>query len=337
MKPVKCAIVGVGMMGKEHADILAASPMADLVIACDTSPSARHALPDGVALVESLEHALATPGLEAVVIATPQSHHRTAVSAAVKRGLAVFCEKPIAHSLEDADAICEMGMQPDARVVIGHCLRFDPRYRAIKEATDSGILGKPVQITARTNVPDFEGALLASRTSLAIENGVHLFDLMQWLVGPIVRVYAEATATFVLGEQLVDSIAMTVRFRCGAVGTYASSWLMPSKLGYPFEHFFSLQGSEGLAWIDERGSGTGIVGPGSTHFPSSISYRDPSGVPYGLYRTEIEAFLRGVRDSARWLWPITLAEARAALVVALAADDSIRLGQPIAIGENLVL
>ena len=318
MKPVKCAIVGVGMMGKEHADILAASPMADLVIACDTSPSARHALPDGVALVESLEHALATPGLEAVVIATPQSHHRTAVSAAVKRGLAVFCEKPIAHSLEDADAICEMGMQPDARVVIGHCLRFDPRYRAIKEATDSGILGKPVQITARTNVPDFEGALLASRTSLAIENGVHLFDLMQWLVGPIVRVYAEATATFVLGEQLVDSIAMTVRFRCGAVGTYASS-------------------SEGLAWIDERGSGTGIVGPGSTHFPSSISYRDPSGVPYGLYRTEIEAFLRGVRDSARWLWPITLAEARAALVVALAADDSIRLGQPIAIGENLVL
>lgn len=157
---------------------------------------------------------------------------------------------------------------------------------------------------------------------------------MQWLAGPISRVYAEATATDVLGKGLVDSIAMTVRFTSGAVGTYATSWIMPSNLGYQSEHFFSFQGSIGLAWIDARGDGTGIVGPGLTKFPSSLSYLDPTGVPYGLYRTEIEAFLAGVRDPARGQWPITLQEARSALAVALASDESIRVSQPIAIKQN---
>ena len=334
MMPVRCAIVGVGMMGREHAQILEASPAAELVVACDTNPVAHGVLPDGVPFVTSLEQALDFPNIEAVVIATPQSHHLTAVAASLERGLAVFCEKPIAHTLKDADAILELGSRSGARLVIGHCYRFDPRYRAIKDSVACGALGRPVQITARGNVPDFEGALLARRTTLPNENGVHVFDLMQWLAGPISRVYAEATATDVLGKGLIDSIAMTVRFASGAVGTYATSWIMPSKLGYSSEHFFSFQGSSGLAWIDARGDGTGIIGPGLTEFPSSLSYHDPTGVPYGLYRTEIEVFLAGVRDPARGQWPITLQEARSALAVALASDESIRVCQPIVINQK---
>ncbi len=106
--PVRCALIGVGMMGTEHAAILAASPSAELVVACDTDPGAAVRLPAGVRLTADLDDALDTPGLEAVVIATPQSHHLTAVRAALGRGLAVLCEKPVAHTLADADAIAAL-------------------------------------------------------------------------------------------------------------------------------------------------------------------------------------------------------------------------------------
>jgi predicted dehydrogenase len=244
-----------------------------------------------------------------------------------------MCEKPLARSLADADAIVELGARPGARIVVGHMYRFDPRYRAIAEAVAQGSLGTPVQLTSRGNVPDYEGRLLAKRTSLANENGVHVFDLFQWLAGPIARVYGEASATDVLGPGVVDAIVVSIRFASGAIGSFTTSWLMPSALGYASEHFFSLQGSTGLAWIDARDSGTGIVGPGITSFPSTIGYRDPSGVPYGLYRMELEAFLAGVRDPDRWSWPITLTEARAALAVGLAVDRSIELGVPVTVGE----
>ena len=102
---------------------------------------------------------------------------------------------------------------------------------------------------------------------------------------------------------------------------------MPSGLGYASESFFSLLGSEGLAWVDGRDSGTGVVGPGLTSFPSTVAWADPSGVPYGLYRAELEHFLAGVRDDRPW--PVSLAEARAAVAVALAVDRSIATGHPV--------
>jgi myo-inositol 2-dehydrogenase/D-chiro-inositol 1-dehydrogenase len=209
-------------------------------------------------------------------------------------------------------------------------MRFDPRYRAIAEAVHAGRLGRPIQLTMRGNVPDFEGRALAGRVTLAVENLVHAFDLWAWIVGPIVRVHGEASATEALGPGIVDSIVVTVRFASGAVGTLASAWNMPSGLGYASESFFSLLGSEGLAWVDGRDSGTGIVGPGTTSFPSTVAWVDPSGVPYGLYRTEIEHFLASVRDGRPW--PVSLSEARAAVAVALAVDRSIATGLPVELG-----
>ena len=331
--PVRCAVIGVGMMGSEHAAILAASPSAALLVACDVDPKAADRVPPGVPLVADLDAALDTPGLEAVVIATPQAQHRAGVAGALDRGLAVLCEKPLAHSLEDADAIVTLGSRPGAQLVVGHMYRFDPRYRAIADAVAAGSLGRPVQLTSRGNVPDHEGHLLAARTRSRTRTGSTCSTCMRWLAGPIERVYGEASDTQVLGPGVVDAIVVSLRFHSGAVGTYTTSWLMPSALGYPSEHFFSFQGSTGLAWIDARDSGTGIVGPGLTSFPSTIGYRDPSGVPYGLYRTELEAFLAGVRDPDRWSWPITLAEARAALAVGLAVDRSIATGLPVAVSE----
>lgn len=331
MRPVRTAIVGLGMMGSIHAKILAASPASELVVACDTDPSVAERVPEGVSFTQDLDDALDRPGLEAVVLATPQTVHRAGVEAALGRGLSVLCEKPMAATLDDADAIVDAGSNAGAHLVIGHMYRFDPRYQAVAQAVRAGELGRPIQLSARGNVPDFEGHLLAHRTSLALENLVHSLDLMQWMAGPIVRVYGEASSTDAMGPGVVDSIAVTVRFDDGAVGILATGWNMPSGLGYASEQFFSILGSEGLAWVDARDSGSGIIGPAGTSFPATISYDDPNGVPYGVYRTEVEAFLRSVRE--REPWPVSLAEARSAMAVAIAIDAAIESGAPVHI-EN---
>ena len=318
-------------MGAIHARILDASPAAELVIVCDTDPAAEGRLPTGVPFTDDLDAALDRPGLDAVIIATPQTVHRAGVEAALARGLAVLCEKPIAASLEDADAIVRVGSAPGAHLVIGHMYRFDPRYQAIARAVTDGELGRPIQLTARGNVPDFEGDLLAHRTSLAVENLVHSLDLMQWLAGPISRVYGEASSTNAIAAGVVDAIAVTVRFTAGAVGTLTTAWNMPSARGYASEHFFSFLGTDGLAWIDGRDSGAGIVGSAGTSFPGTVAYDDHQGVPYGVYRTEVEAFLRSVRQPEPW--PVSLAEARSATAAALAIDEAIRSGAPVVVAS----
>src|SRR5690348_4198319 len=93
------------MIGVPHLQALTSSPGARVVAACDVDPDAAERVPDGIAFGTDPEAALDAPGVEAVFVCTPQGTHRTLVESALARGLAVFCEKPIAHDLADADAM----------------------------------------------------------------------------------------------------------------------------------------------------------------------------------------------------------------------------------------
>ena len=319
-------------MGSDHAAILGASAAADLAVACDLDTSVTARLPRGTVFTTDLDAALATPGLEAVIVATPPGHHLTAVRAAVERGLAVFCEKPIAGALTDADEIARLAAGSGRPVVIGHVMRFDPRYRALQSAVAAGHLGRLVQLSIRTLAPAWEGVLLAGRVTLAVEMAVHGLDLLRWLAGDIERVYAEESATGVAGEGRPDALSVTVRFASGAVGTLDTNWALPSETGVNLSHHFMAVGADGLAWIDGRDAGTGILSTAAApQFPLTWSHRDPAGGMQGVVRTEVEHFLHMVRDGRPW--PVTAQDARAALAAALAVDRSIAEGRSVAIAE----
>ncbi len=95
----------------------------------------------------------------------------------------------------------------------------------------------------------------------------------------------------------------------GGGGTYATSWITPSCLGFLAESLSYFQETNGLVWVDTRGDRTGIFELGLKECPSSISYVDTTGIPSGVYRPKIEAFLIGVRDTAGGQWLITVQEA----------------------------
>jgi predicted dehydrogenase len=329
---VKCALVGVGVMGSEHAAVLATSMQAELLVCVDIDVAAHDRTPAGVRFTTSLDDALATPGLEALFIATPQPFHEDAVRAGLERGIHVFCEKPIAHDLASAGEIVALEAAHPGRLVIGHMYRFDPRWIALRRAVDDHRLGHLVHLSIHAYTPDYEGRALADHTSLANENAIHGLDLLQWLGGPIERVYGEASRTGVAGEGQVDSIAVTIRFESGAIGTLETDWAMPSATGLSGALHVSVVGSDGVAWIDARDSGVGILSTRSVpSFPSTFVFNDPSGREQGIYRIEDEFFLAKVRDGRSW--PVTAAESRSALRVALAIDQSIEEGRPVKVAD----
>jgi myo-inositol 2-dehydrogenase/D-chiro-inositol 1-dehydrogenase len=331
---VRCALIGIGMMGSEHAAILAASPAADLVIGCDLDAAAADRLPAGTPFTTNMEEALDAPDLDAVIIATPPEHHATAVAAAASRGLAVFCEKPIAASLADADAIVALsGRAPgSAPVVIGHVMRFDPRYRALHAAIAEGRLGHLAQLSFLSDAPAWQGRLLAGRVSLAIEMAIHGLDLVAWLAGDIERVYAELGCTGAAGEGLPDALSVTLRFTSGAVGSLDTNWALATGTGLRQNHQFTALGSKGVAWVDGRDSGAGILSVGGTpEYPGTWGFADAAGDPQGVVRLEVEQFLRLVRGAGAW--PVDVGEARAALAAALAVDRSVAEGRPVTLAE----
>jgi predicted dehydrogenase len=330
--PVRCALIGLGGMGREHAAILAASPAAELIVCCDTDPVTAARVPAEAVFTTSMAEALASPSLEAVFVATPQSHHAEAVEAAVDLGLAVFCEKPISDTVAGADRIKAAAARSQRPVVIGHMYRFEPRYRAIHQAITAGRIGRLVHLAIRGLTPDFEGRALADRTSLAVENAIHGLDVLRWMAGDIDQVYAETSRTGVAGVGLPDALVATVRFAGGAIATVESDWALPSATGIVNVENLLVVGSAGMAWYDGRDSGAAIIGASAgSEYPGLLTYRDPAGTPYGLYRMEDEYFLAMVRDDRAW--PIDIADARAALIGALAIDRSIHEERPVRMDE----
>jgi predicted dehydrogenase len=326
-------VVGVGASGSAHASILAASAAAELAVCVDIDPEAVHRVPTGVALRKSLEESISEFAPEAVLVCTPQSRHLDDVRVALAHGLHVFCEKPLADTLANADAIVDLAADQADRLVVGHMYRFDSRYRRIADAIHAGKLGRIVHASWRVGTPDHEGMTLAGRTTLAMENAVHGLDLLRWLVGNVRRVYAETSRTGVAGEGRPDSLSVVLAFESGAVGSLEVDWALPTAAGISITQQVEVVGSEGVAWIRANEIDTAILtksSPPTVHDRDFVDL-DPHGVPFGIYRIEIESFLGRVRDGRRW--PVTLDDAREAVRLAQAVDLSLAAERPILISD----
>ena len=331
MEPVRSAVIGLGVIGSEHAAILAASPMADLAVCCDLDPAAAGRVPSGTPFTTDVDETLDAAGLEAVFICTPEFAHRQAVEAALDRGLAVFCEKPFASTLEDADAMIERAQSRGGTLVVGHILRFDLRYLTVADGVRDGRLGRPVHLVARRTSWADEGRAVRGRTTLPLYLGVHDLDVFRWLAGDIDRVFAEAGGAGVVGEGIADTIAATVRFANGAVGLLELSWGTPRGSGIEWDSRLAYVGTEGSAYVDIVETGVSLFTPDGPSFPDTTYWPKAHDEPVGILRFEDERFLGLVRG--RTTWPLSLGDARAAVAAALALDRSVAEGRPVALAE----
>ena len=155
---------------------------------------ARERLGEEVATVESVEELLAGHEVDAVMILAPDFAHASVALQTLEAGIPTFCEKPMAISVEDTDAMLALAKEKRARLYIGHNMRHMPVVRQMKEIVDSGRIGRVRAIWCRHFVGaggDFYfkdwHAERAKSMSLLLQKGAHDIDVIHWLAGGYTR------------------------------------------------------------------------------------------------------------------------------------------------------
>lgn len=153
-RTVKIGLIGTGEIGRVHAEAWSRIDGTELSIAALIQPEAEERFSEqyGARLYPSLETLLADEAIAAVDICLPNDLHCQYTLKAFEAGKHVFCEKPIALSLEEADAMIEASRRAGRFLMIGHVLRFWPEYVKAKEAIDAGEVGEPLAMSARRMV-----------------------------------------------------------------------------------------------------------------------------------------------------------------------------------------
>lgn len=346
-EPLRVAVVGLGWMGRIRAQILSQRADTELVFCCDRDSDAASRIPEGSVFVSAFDEVLAG-GVDAVVVSTPDPFHRDIVVGALDAGLDVFCEKPLATTLEDADLMIDAERRSRGRLIVGQTLRADPRYRSMRVKVAAGELGSVVHATSRRSWPAPEGARQVRQTTLAQYLSVHEFDALQWITGqPIVSVYGETSATRLEGfADHPASLAATVRFADGSVATHECTWGLPDFAGFALgDCAMSVVGTRGAAYLQDRDHGVVVYGGADVAQPDSTAdelvrvrgaVEFPAGddsllgllaTPYGA---EIAAFVGACRGGSILT---TSAEARSALAAVLALEESLRTGVPCRVAD----
>ena len=233
MKKLGVGVLGVGEMGKRHAENLRRLvPEARLVAIADASAERARLVAEELEIetwYSSLEEMLERKDLDAVLIATPDKFHAKAVETAALAGKDVLCEKPLALNLADARAAIGAVAKAGRRLQVGFMRRYDPAYAAAMKRIYAGEIGVPVIFKSLGR--DKEWAPIAAYASringmLFYTNTIHDFDLARWLMQDEVTAVHAYTTTTIRPElathgDLVASV-VNLTYRHGAIGNVES-------------------------------------------------------------------------------------------------------------------
>jgi predicted dehydrogenase len=338
VQPVRTGIVGAGFMGRLHGRLLTELPNAELVGVVDTRPEVATQVAGemGTRAYPSVDSLLEDPGgLDAVVVATPEPEHRPAVEAAAARGCAVFVEKPIASNLRDAGAMIEACERAAVPLMVGHILRHESTYVALRQAVEEGWLGRLMTAYARRNAIIQEGHRLGGRISVVQYLAVHDVDLLLWYHdAPVESVTARAVHGRIAESYgTPDFVWLWLRFADGALGIVECGWALPDGWGgwadgtawRPFgDCRMDLIGTDDFLSLDLRSMNVAGVDGNGWRFPETRHWPVVNGRIGGAARLQMEHFLECVTTGSR---PLCDGRAgRAALAVCLAAETSLTNG-----------
>jgi myo-inositol 2-dehydrogenase / D-chiro-inositol 1-dehydrogenase len=189
---LRVGVVGLGRLGKRHAENLAYRvPGASLVAACSPLEEerawARDTLPEP-RLYDDYADLLADPEVDAVWLVTPSSLHAQQIIDALQAGKHVFCEKPLSLDVAECErVVAEAARYPHLQATIGFMRRFDPSYRDAFDKIQAGAIGRPFLVRSQTtDKNDDDGFFVrfaATSGGIFLDCTVHDIDVARWLLG----------------------------------------------------------------------------------------------------------------------------------------------------------
>ena len=262
MKP-RIGFLGVGWIGRNRLEALAQSNVAKIVAVSDSNPDVAAAAAERaqVPIAHSFDELL-DQDLDGVVIATPSALHARQAIDALERGVAVFCQKPLARTAAEARQVVDQARAADRLLAVDLSYRWVEGVRRIRELIDRGELGRiyAVELVFHNaygpDKPWFYDPLL-SGGGCVIDLGIHLIDLALWTLAPA-RVREVTSHLFAKGKPLgdrgevVEDFALaTLELDHGAIVRLACSWNLPAGCDALIQgSFFGTQGGAMLSNVD---------------------------------------------------------------------------------------
>lgn len=332
MSELGVALLGAGRMGREHAVNLASIPGVRVVAVVDRDLAAAETarrLARAERVARDAEAVLGDPAVDAVIIVTPTDSHADLIEGAARHGKAIFCEKPVALTLERTRQALATVEAAGAAFQIGFQRRYDPGYASARARLDQGALGQIDQFRAVGRDPA-PPALEYLRVSggLFLDQAVHEFDLARFLVGEVEEVHAWGAVRVdprigELGD--VDTATTLLRFHGGALGVIENS----RRAAYGYDVRTEVFGERGKLVVDATPR-TPVWhyregGLEADHYHFFMDrFRD-------AYRLELDAFF-GALTAGRQPSPGPK-DALESLRLAVAATRSLREGRPVRLEE----
>ena len=326
---VRLGLVGAGYIGRFHAETIARRlPDADLFVVADPAGDAARDLAGRFGAESSADPAdvVESSDLDGVVIAAPARFHADLVVGAAEAGKAVFCEKPMALVLPDANRAIAAAEAAGVPLQVGFQRRFAADFRAAGEAVRAGAIGTPQLLRSLTRDPELADPGRVPPWTIFRETLIHDFDVLLWLnpgAAPV-SVFAMADALVApafKANGLLDTSVVLIRFDDGAMGVAEASF----SASYGYDVRAEAFGSAGMVTTgaQERSAMRLYSDAGMTQ----ETVRANTDLFFDAYTAELAHFVECIRTGATP--SVTGRDARGALAVALAAMESVRTGGPV--------
>ncbi len=219
---LRVGVIGAGVMGSNHARVLAGLPDVSLVGVVDPLPAHRKRVTELVncRTFDSLDELLAE-GVDAVTIAAPTHLHHEIALDCIARKIHVLVEKPIASTVEEGREIVSAAARAGITLMVGHVERFNPAVAAVKQA----LTGEDILSIAITRVGPFPPRM--SNVGVVIDLAVHDIDLIRWFTeSDIIEVQPQLSSAVAERE---DIALLQFRTASGVLAHINTNWITPFK------------------------------------------------------------------------------------------------------------
>lgn len=234
---VSIAVIGTGVIGPRHAQSIVNCADARLHCIVDSNPEAEDvANKFQVPFFQSTTQMLRCGDVpDAAIVCTPNSTHVGIGKELLEAGIHVLVEKPIATTVLSAQELIDAALRNRKSLLVGHHRRFNPYVTTTRRALLQGVIGAPVAISGIWAIlkpqsyfdPPNAWRAKAGDGGVILINLIHEIDTLQYLLGPVSRVYAEQSSPQ-RGHEAEESAAVVLRFSSGVVGTFLVSDATPS-------------------------------------------------------------------------------------------------------------
>lgn len=304
MEKLKVGIVGAGIMGELHAKVYANNPLTEVVAVCDLNNTRAQDMAKKLNVQKAFHshlEMLSSADVDLVSICTPDFAHAEPAIDAANAGKHALIEKPLAVTVNDAEAIIEAAHRNHVKIMTQFSHRWVPAYRQAKDLINRTEAGAPVLAYARKNDRIFVPTKMigwASRTTPSWFLSSHDIDLVCWYFeSQPVEVIASAVSKVLIAKGLntPDAIQAQVRFANGALATFEACWIYPDTFPTMTDSFVQVVCENQVIHLDRKCEQIELATAQGHEYPRNLlAYQYELGEVHGAVPQSINHFVRCV-------------------------------------------